>query len=263
MRVLVTGASRGIGAAIARRFAARHGSDARVALLGRSLDAPVHDALQGSLRETSRDVEAYGAQAYPFRVDLRDVEALKRVLHTCMDAMGGIDVLVNNASALWLRRGLDRMDMVHQVNARATLVCVDTCHPQLEASRGAIVTMSPPLRVSRLEWLSEHPSYTISKYSMSLATLAYASTRVRANCVWPRHTVKTAATRHLEDAYGVPDVYTLGRDPDDVAHAVYTVAMDTRVNAQCLMDDQVCHLPHTKAPIDLFAEPRVDPPLRE
>lgn len=258
MRVLITGASRGIGASIAKFVAKKHGGQAMVSLLGRSLRQPVHDELDGTLLDTAASVEREGAVALPFQVDMRCGEELTHVLRNAVNAMGGIDVLVNNASALYATRTLPprRMDLMYQVNTRGALLCMQTCHPLLEESKGSIVTLSPPLNLAKLQWLSDHPAYTISKYSMTLATIAHASRNVRANCIWPRYTVATSATHRLETRLGVRHAYTRGRDPMDVAEAVYKLAVAKRTNARTFYDDEIVTLPTTDAPLDVFAEER-------
>ena len=250
MRVLITGASRGIGAAVARAFARKHGADAQICLLARSLDSPSHTGLDGTLARTAREVEAHGALALPLLADVRDATTLQRTMQAALHAFGGLDVLVNNASALWVpeddgaawgRSPADKLDLVHSVNARATLLGLDACRDALEASRGSVVTLSPPIRLGRLEWIARHPAYTLSKYNMTLATLAYATASgVRANCLWPKRTVATAATWMLEQRGGVEGAFSRGRSADDVAEAVHELAVGRpELNARALYDEEV------------------------
>lgn len=256
MRVLVTGASRGIGAAIAATFARRGGEGTVVSLLARSHPRPSHAALEGTLLDTVGDVEAHGACGLPFRADATRPEEFVGALKTAVRVMGGLDVLINNASALHLSRDASpkHMDLLFQVNARATLLAIQTCREALrESPAGSVVTLAPPLRTSELDWIASHPAYTISKYSMTLATLAASESSVRSNCLWPRYTVATSATRHLEMTAGAKGAYTLGRDPRDVAEAVYALATGTDHNARTLFDDEVVPLPPCRAPLDLFA----------
>ena len=256
MRVLITGASRGLGAAIARAFARHHGADAQIALLGRSGASPSHRTLKGTLRETQRDVEEHGALGVPFEVDLRDGEQLARTLKGVLHTFGGLDVLINNASVLRPERTLPakRMDLVHAVNARATLLCLQECHDALEASScGSVVTIAPPVRLGRLEWIARSPAYTLSKYQMSLATLAAASARVRANCLWPKRTVATAATKMLEERGIMPGAHSKGRSADAVAEAVHLLATRSTLNASAVLDEDLVTFDHGHdAPLDAF-----------
>ena len=259
MRVLVTGASRGIGAAIADKFAQRH-RGAKLALLARSAERPAHASLRGTLRDTCALVERRGATALPLEVDLSDASALRRAVATALDALGGLDVLVHNASVLQLDRHTTdrRMDLMYSVNTRATLVLGQACEAALAASRvGAMVSIAPPIRLGRLEWISAHPAYTVSKYGMTLATLGMASATVRASCVWPARTVATAATERLEAAGVMPDAYTRGRSPERVAEAVHAVALDPRANGRTVLDDDVLDRDDDDdAPLDAFVLPR-------
>lgn len=273
LRVLITGASRGIGAAVARAFAETSSSSRPVllALLGRSLSRPPHEKLEGTLLDVVRDVEKRfpNASAFPVRVDLSDGEAARDAVQGALHSLGGrLDVLVNNASALWLGNGptsVRKLDLVHNVNTRATLVCLQEAREALLGSEreggGSVVTLSPPIHLSRLDWIAAHPAYTLSKYGMTLATLGEARPdKLRANCLWPRHTVATAATLRLEEEGLLPDAHSMGHSPDLVAKAVVRLALDPSTgNARTLYDDQV--LPDlfptsTRAPLDAFAEPR-------
>lgn len=249
MRVLVTGASRGIGAAVARRFA-REG--AHVALLARSQTAPSHTQLEGTLVDVARDIEVLGGHALPLFADLRDASETSAAVRSALSALGGrLDVLVNNASVLDLseKPSEHRASLCMDVNARGTLSVSLACREALCTAGGAVVTLSPPVRLDRPEWLAGHTHYTVSKYAMTLTTLGMAGEGIRANCVWPRHTVATAATRRLESQ--VPGAYTRGRSPDDVAEAVYVLATSTR-SGEALLDDEVLPLPPSAAPLDLF-----------
>lgn len=253
MRVLITGGSRGIGAAIAARYAAIYAQKATIAVLGRSLTEASHPKTPGTLLKTVEQIEAFGAKGIPFRVDMRDNASLSAVVEEALVAMDGLDILINNASALHLSRTptIKQLDLLNSVNTKSTLVAIDRCKPSLETSRGAIVTLSPPLHLGNLDWISKHPAYTISKYSMTLATLGAASDRVRANTLWPRHTVATCATKRLEKE-GYKNVHAHGRPVGDVARAVCELSV-SHWNAQTLYDDDVLDLPSTNAPLDMFA----------
>ena len=271
MRVLITGASRGIGRAIATRFAERYGSDLIVGLMARSSTAPVHSSLEGSLRDTARDVSFHGSAALQLHTDLRDVLSVRASISQFLHAVGGLDVLVNNASALVPnpRKQVEdnSMSLLYEVNTRGTMVCLDACQEALLNSSGTIVTVSPPIRTGRLEWLRQYGvPYTVSKYSMTLATLAEARVDgLRANCIWPRHMISTAATERLERTGIVPGAHSNGRDATEFADAVIRLAVDdTHRNAQCVFDDDVIpSLPITNAPLDAYAEERLETRMRQ
>jgi citronellol/citronellal dehydrogenase len=248
LRVLVTGASRGIGAAVARRYA-RDG--AHVALLARSARAPSHSGLDGTLEAVARDVRRLGGTATVVPADLREPYGVHAAASAAVHALGGLDVLVNNGSALELskRPKAKRAALVLDVNARGTLAVSLACAPALREAGGAMVTLSPPIDLARPEWIAAHPHYTVSKYAMTLATLGFAADGVRANCLWPRHTVATAATAALEAR--VPGAHSRGRDVDLVAEAVRALARSTR-SGEALYDDEVWAMPPTDAPLDLF-----------
>ena len=271
MRVLITGASRGIGRAIAERFAERYGSNLIVGLLARSGDAPTHASLQGSLRDVAQEVSSYGSVAFQFPTDLRDTSSVRSSISQFLNAAGGLDVLVNNASALVPnpRKQVEdkSMSLLYEVNTRGTMVCLEACRDALaESDTGSIVTISPPIRLGRLDWLRTYGvPYTVSKYSMTLATLAEAQADgVRANCIWPRHMIATAATERLEQLGLVPGAHTHGRNAFDFGEAVVRLAADEiERNAECVFDDDVLpSLSKTNAPLDAYAETRLDPSMR-
>jgi citronellol/citronellal dehydrogenase len=198
--LLITGASRGIGLAIAKR-AARDG--ANVAILAKT-ETP-NPKLPGTIYTAAAEVEAAGGRALPLRVDIRDdgkvLEAAKRVA----EHFGGIDILVNNASAISLTGTSDtpmkRFDLMHGVNVRGTYACTQVCLPYLKASSKAgrnphVLMLSPPLNMNP-KWFKNHVAYTMAKYGMSMCVLGMAeelrADRVAVNALWPRTVIDTAA----------------------------------------------------------------------
>ena len=250
--VLVTGASRGIGKAIAEKFASEYKDKAKIALFGRSLEYPSHPKTQGTLLETLKIVESYGAMGIPYSVDIQEADSLKESIRKAIKYMGGLDVLINNASVLYTNPTLNQMDLLYKVNTRASLLSMKTCKTELEKRNGTIVTISPPIRLGRLDWISNHPEYTISKYSMTLGTLAYGSNHIRANCIWPRYTVATNATMKLENE-GFNGAYTKGRSTKEFATAVFDLSISD-LNTQTIYDDDITTLPSTNAPLDVFSQ---------
>jgi citronellol/citronellal dehydrogenase len=194
--LFITGASRGIGREIALR-AARDG--ARVAIAAKTSDP--HPKLAGTIHTVAEEIEAAGGQALPLQLDVRDEEAIARAVEQAAKAFGGIDILVNNASAISLTPTLatpaKRFDLMMAVNVRATFLCSQACIPHLaRAGNPHILTLSPPLSL-KSKWFAPHVAYTMSKYGMSLCTLGMAEELkpkgIAVNSLWPRTTIATAA----------------------------------------------------------------------
>lgn len=258
LRVLITGASRGIGAAVARCYARRH-PGVHLALLARSSLRPVHSALRGTLQEVAKDCEDLGAVALPLQVNLQDPVCTDAVVRNALRAFGGLDVLVNNASALDTRARPKpkHTALVTDVNVRGTLVVSLACADALSESGGAMVTLSPPIDTQRPDYLARHVHYTVSKYAMTHMTLGFAAEGIcRANCLWPRYTVSTAATEALELNGLAKGAFSRGRDPEEVAEAVVALAASP-LSGMALLDDEALPTmrpPPEKAVLDLFVE---------
>lgn len=198
--VFITGASRGIGHAIALRLA-REG--ANIAIAAKTTEP--HPALPGTIYTAAEDFRAAGGQALPLVVDVRSEEQVRAAVQRTVDTFGGIDILVNNASAISLTGTLDtpmkRYDLMHQVNVRGTFLCSQACLPHLlKAGNPHILNLSPPLNMDA-KWFGPHVAYTMAKYGMSMCVLGMAAEfrkeGVAVNALWPRTTIATAAVNNL------------------------------------------------------------------
>jgi len=196
--LFITGASRGIGREIALR-AARDG--ANVAIAAKTSDP--HPKLPGTIHSVAKEVEAAGGHALALQLDVRDENAIAAAVAKTVEAFRGLDILVNNASAINLTSTVDtpakRFDLMMSVNVRATFLCSQACIPHLKkASNPHILTLSPPLAMSP-KWFAGHVAYSISKYGMSMCTLGMAHELRRegiaVNSLWPRTTIATAAVQ--------------------------------------------------------------------
>ncbi|WP_295963324.1 NAD(P)-dependent oxidoreductase [uncultured Xanthomonas sp.] len=237
--LLITGASRGIGLAIALR-AARDG--ANVAIAAKS--AVPNPKLPGTIHTAAAAVEAAGGRALALKCDIREEEQVRATVAATVEAFGGIDILVNNASAIWLRGVLEtpmkRFDLMQQVNARGSFLCAQACLPHLLRSANPhILTLAPPPSLDP-KWWAPHTGYTLAKMGMSFVTLGLAGEfgpqGVAVNALWPRTLIATEALNMI------PGVEAgNGRRPEimaDAAHAVLTRPA-AGFYGQFLIDDAV------------------------
>lgn len=221
--VLMSGGSRGIGLAIALK-AARDG--ANVALLAKT-DTP-HPQLEGTIHTAAEAIRAAGGRALPILGDVRSDDDISRAVAATVEAFGGIDILVNNASVIDLSRSLElaekKYDLMQDVNVRGTFMLSRAAIPALlDAENPHILSLSPPVTLSP-RWLGAHTGYTLAKYGMSLATLGLAAEfgeqGIAANTLWPRTTIATAAVKNL---LGGDRVMSASRTPEIYADAAYEV----------------------------------------
>lgn len=220
--VFITGASRGIGRALALRFASE---GANIVITGKTVEP--QPTLEGTIHTVADEVRALGVQALPIMLDVRDEEGVMRAVEQTVDAFGGIDVLVNNASAISLSSiselPMKRYDLLMSVNVRATYLCAKACIPHLKKSENPhILTMSPPLSLNP-KWFKKHLAYTMSKFGMSMCTLGLSEDLkkdgIAVNSLWPRTLIATAAI-----ANNFPKaMYEASRKPDIVADAAYGI----------------------------------------
>ena len=222
--VYITGASRGIGREIALRCA-RDG--AKIAIAAKT--STPHPTLEGTIYSVAEEVEQVGGKALPLIVDVRDEQMVIESIAKTAETFGGIDILINNASAINMGSTLDismkRCDLIFQVNVRATFMCSKYCIPLLKKSSNPhILNLSPPINMHP-KWFKNHLAYTMSKYGMSMCTLGMAeefkSFGIGVNSLWPKTLIATAAI-----AVNFPkQLYEASRKPSivaDAAHAIIT-----------------------------------------
>lgn len=219
--LFITGGSRGIGLAIAKRAAA---DGANVAIAAKTVEP--HPKLPGTIYTAAEEIEGAGGQALPVQCDIRDQEDVERAVEATVERFGGLDVLVNNASAISLTPTLEtamkRFDLMHEVNARGTFLCSQAAIPHLRRSDNPhILTLAPPLNLDA-RWFAAHLAYTMAKYGMSMCVLGMAEEfredGIGVNALWPRTIIHTAALNLLP---GV-DVSRC-RKPEIVADAAHAV----------------------------------------
>ena len=217
--LFITGASRGIGLAIALR-AARDGANIAIA----AKTAAPHPKLPGTIHTAAEAIEQAGGRALPLEVDVRDETAVKAAIARTASHFGGIDIVVNNASAIALTKVADtdmkRFDLMHQVNTRGTFVVSKCAISHLEkAANPHILMLSPPLDMKE-KWFALHTAYTIAKFGMSMVVLGLAgelrAKGIAVNALWPRTTIATAAIRNL---LGGDEIMRRSRSPDILADA--------------------------------------------
>ncbi|MGZ4541982.1 MAG: SDR family oxidoreductase [Mycobacteriaceae bacterium] len=239
--IVMSGGSRGIGLAIALR-AARDG--ANIALMAKT--AEPDPRLPGTVYSAAEAIRAAGGQALPVVGDVRKEEDVQRVVEQAVAEFGGIDIVVNNASAINLSGTVElpmkRFDLMQQINVRGTFLLTKYCVPHLaKGTNPHILTLSPPLNLDP-KWLGAHPAYTLSKYGMSLLTLGWATEfadqGIAANTLWPRTIIATAAVQNL---LGGEDSMARSRTPEIVADAAHVVLTTTgcATTGQTLIDDEV------------------------
>jgi citronellol/citronellal dehydrogenase len=221
--IIITGSSRGIGRAMARRFA-RQG--ANIVIAAKSTRA--HPKLEGTIYSVAEEVEAAGGKALPIKVDVRFEDQVVKMVQAASDKFGGIDVLVNNAGAISLTKVEDtttkRYDLMNGINSRAVFTCAKAVLPHLKKSANPhILSLSPPLNFD-LKWLKDFGPYTLSKYGMTILSMAMSAEfepyGIAVNCLWPRTAITTAA---IEFVLGGREMFQRCRKPDILADAAYEI----------------------------------------
>jgi citronellol/citronellal dehydrogenase len=239
--LFVTGASRGIGLAIALR-AARDGANVAVAAKTVKPDP----RLPGTIFTAAEEIEKAGGKALPLACDIRDEQSVEKSVAETVARFGGIDILVNNASAISLTGTLatpmKRYDLMHQINSRGTFLVSQKCIPHLEkAANPHVLNLSPPLDFD-VKWFASHSAYTLAKYGMSIYAWAMAAEfkdkGIAFNCLWPRTGIATAA---IQNILGGDEGMKRCRKPDimaDAAHAIFNRAART-CTGNFYIDDEV------------------------
>ena len=237
--LFITGASRGIGLAIGLR-AARDGANVAIA----AKTAEPHPKLAGTIYTAAKEIERAGGKALPLVVDVRDEVTVKEALDKTAAHFGGIDIVVNNASAISLTpvvsTDMKRFDLMHQINARGTFVVSKWAIRHLEkAANPHILMISPPLDMKE-KWFAAHTAYSMAKFGMSLVVLGLAGElrpkKIAVNALWPRTVIATAAVQNL---LGGDSVIRQSRKPEIMAEAAYAVFSrpSTELTGRFLIDD--------------------------
>jgi citronellol/citronellal dehydrogenase len=235
--LFITGASRGIGLAIALR-AAKDG--ANIAIAAKTTEP--HPKLEGTIHTAAAEIEKAGGRALPLAVDVRDEIAVKEALDKTAATFGGIDIVVNNASAISLttvaQTDMKRFDLMHQINARGTFVVSKHAIPHLlKSANPHILMISPPLDM-QAKWFAPHTAYSMAKFGMSLVVLGLSGElrgKVAVNALWPRTTIATAAIKNL---LGGDEVMRRSRKPEILADAAWRIFQKpTGFSGNFLIDD--------------------------
>jgi citronellol/citronellal dehydrogenase len=221
--LFISGGSRGIGLAIALR-AARDGANVVIA----AKTAEPHPKLPGTIHTAAEEIEAAGGKALPVVCDIRHEEQVAEAVEKTVARFGGIDICVNNASAIQLTGTLEtdmkRFDLMHQINTRGTFLVSKMCIPHIKLAKNPhILNLSPPLDMSA-KWFKNHVAYTMAKFGMSMCTLGmseeFRKDGIAVNSLWPLTTIDTAAVRNL---LGGETVAGMSRSPEIVADAAYVI----------------------------------------
>lgn len=274
--LFITGGSRGIGLAIALR-AARDGANIAIA----AKTATPHPKLPGTIYTAAQQIEDAGGRALPLVVDVRDEDAIQEAVDRTVERFGGIDICVNNASAIQLTTTeateMKRFDLLQSINVRGTFATTRACLPHLrKADNPHVLMLSPPLQL-RPDWFAAHLPYTLSKYGMSMCVLGLAEEfrgeGIACNALWPRTTVATSA---VEFALGGEPILRQSRTPEIMADAAYAIFRRParEFTGRFLLDDDVLYEegvrdfrayrndPDSPLAVDIFVDPQDTPPGR-
>lgn len=239
--VFITGASRGIGRAIALKLAA---AGANIVIAAKSVEEDPR--LGGTIYSTAAEVEALGVKALAIQVDIRDEAQIAAAIAKTVATFGGIDILINNASAIQLTDTAGtpskRFDLMHSINVRGTFLMVQHALPYLRKGKNPhILTLSPPINLDP-KWIGPHIAYTISKYDMSMMAIGWAhelkDDGIASNALWPRTTIDTAAVRNL---LGGEALANMSRKADIIADAAFFILSKEKLTytGKTFIDEEV------------------------
>ena len=240
--IFITGASRGIGHAIAMRAAA---DGANIVIAAKTTEP--HPKLPGTIHSAAADVEAAGGKALAVATDIRDEAQVDAAIAAAVDRFGGIDILINNASAISLTGTMDtpikRFDLMHQINTRGTFLCTQKAIPHLaKSSNPHVLNISPPLHSTLTpRWFAPHVAYTMAKYGMSLCVLGMAeefrAQGIAVNALWPRTAIDTEAIRLIAGQQARLQT----RSPRIIADAAHWILTQPsrKVTGRFFLDDEV------------------------
>ena len=220
--VVISGASRGIGLSIAKKLASE---GANIAILAKT-DVP-HPKLPGTIYTAAKEIENFGVKAVPIKVDIRFEDQIENSIKSVINALGSIDILINNASAINLFNSeslpIKRFDLMHDINVRGTYLCSKICLPYLKNSKNAhILNLSPPINL-KPKWFENFTAYTVSKYSMSMITIGmsaeYKKYNIAVNSLWTKTAINTSAISML-GGFVSPNQCRIPEIVSDAAHII-------------------------------------------
>lgn len=239
--VFVSGASRGIGKAIALKLA---GEGANIIVASKSIEE--NTKLGGTIFSAAQEIEKAGGKALPIQCDIRFEDQIKDAVNKAVEKFGGIDIVINNASAIFLssteQTEPKRFDLMHDINVRGTFFVTKACIPFLKSSSNPhILTLSPPVNMN-MKWFANHVAYTIAKYNMSMMGMGWAAElkkfNIASNALWPKTTIDTAAVRNL---LGGEALAKMSRTPEILADAAFYILKKASAicTGNCFIDEDV------------------------
>ena len=239
--VFITGASRGIGKAIALKLA---GDGANIIVVAKSVEE--NPKLGGTIYSAAEEIEKAGGKALPVQCDIRFEDQIKVAVDKAIEKFGGIDILINNASAIAItateQTEPKRFDLMHDINVRGTFFVTKACISYLKKSSNPhILTLSPPINLDP-KWLSGHVAYTMTKYNMSMMAMGWAAefkqNKIASNALWPKTTIDTAAVRNI---LGGEILAKMSRTPDILADAAFYLLdkNSAECTGNCFIDEEV------------------------